>query len=585
MPNRAALPEGRCRLVALTFALLFASVPTTTRADRSDDLFRELESLREERTEIELALERARRRIPSESETGHLETRLRHAAEVAGLAVDFRALDAGAVPPLPDGSPGPLRLDEVELSGRGELFRIGALLSLLAVDDLRLRDLESLIVEADGDAHRFVARLLYPTWAGAVVTATMFGGPLEAGVAQVRADNARLEAQRAALEGWTSRTGAGRLAAATSLLDALDDLAATAVTRLRLDDRIEVTGATLGTPALEALDRSLADFGFTVASRTPAGAGACRPFALALGVDGERAAHFAHPAGAPAEDERAAALCAFDPGPRAGRLAARGDAARAGAFTLRARGLDLVDLFRLLHESTGAGFVIDPEVVGLVDADLEGVTLDEALGALTPLGLHLGPGPIRRVSRRPARPSDDDWTGEPTSLTFKRLDLSVLLCLFDRAFALPSRVEPGLGAEVSIFVRDVPWDLALVRSVESVGLDLALVDGVAHAAPPERLARVSEIAWLPSCDATPAAASPLVSHPQRLGELGPDDLTLVATTDDAAGRRAWAYAAFGRIHVLEPGAELHGATVESLDPAGVRLRGADGGMRRLAFAP
>lgn len=583
MPNRAALPEGRCRLVALTLAVLFAAAPATARADRSDDLRRELESLREERAEIELALERARRRIPSEPETGHLETRVRHAAEVAGLAVDFRALDAGAVPSLPDGSPGPLRLDGVELSGRGELFRIGALLSLLAVDDLRLRDLESLIVETDGDAHRFVTRFAYPIWAGAPASAS--ARTLDAHVAELRVEVARLRARRTILETWSSRTGAGRLAAATSLLDALDDLAATAVTRLRLDDRIEVSGATLGAPAREALDRSLADFGFTVAAGTPSGAGACRPFALALGVEGERAAHFARPAGAPAEDERAAALCAFDPGPRIGRLAARGDAARPGAFTLRAHGLDLVDLFRLLHESTGAGFVVDPEVAGRVDADFEGVTLDEALGALAPLGLHLGPGPIRRVSRRPARPSDDDWTGEPTSLTFKRLDLSALLCLFDRAFALPSRVEPGLGAEVSIFVRDQPWDLALVRSIESAGLDLALVDGVAYAAPPERLARVAEIAWLSSCDATPAAASPIASHPQRLADLDPDDLTLVAITDDAAGRRAWAYAAFGRIHALEPGAELHDATVESLDPDAVRVRGADGGIRRLVFAP
>jgi hypothetical protein len=387
------------------------------------------------------------------------------------------------------------------------------------------------------------------------------------------------------LESWSARTAAGRLAAATSLLDALDDLPATAVTRVRLDDHVEVGGATLGAAAREALDASLADFGFTVAAASPAGGGACRPFALALGLEGERATHFA-PAGATlAVDERATALCAFDPGPALGRFAARGDAARPGAFTLHARGLELVDLFRLLHETTGAGFAVDPDAAGRVDADFEGVSLDEALAALAPLGLHFGPEPIRHVSRRPVAPREDDWTGEPTTLAFARLGLDSLLCLFDRAFSLPSRLPPDLAAEVSIFASDVPWDLALVRSLEAAGLDYAILDGVAHVASPERLARIAETSWIPSCEVAAGPGSPLESHPQRLEELGADDLALVATTDSGGDRRAWAYAAFGRLHGVVPGSELHGATVEAIERGGVRLRGADGRTHRLALTP
>jgi len=583
MPNRAELPENRSRLVALALAVLLASAPVAARADRSGDLRRELEALREERSAIELALERLRRQVPMEPELEHLETRLHRAAEAAGLAIEIRPLGAGPVPPLADGSPGPLRLDGIELSGRGELYRLGALLALLAVDDLRLRDLESLVVEAEAEAHSFVAHLVYPISTGprAVPPAS---GSLEAALTEARAEVAQLEAQRTLLAAWSARTAAGRLAAATSLLDALDDLPATAVTRLRVGDRVEVAGATLGAAAREALERSLVDFGFTVAAAAPAGGGACRPFALALGVEGDRAAHFARPVGAPAVDERATALCTFDPGPAVGRVAAHGDVARPGAITLHARGLELVDLFRLLHEATGAGFVVDPDVAGRVDADFEGSTLDEALAALAPLGLHFGPEPIRRVSRRPIEARQDDWTGEPTTLSFKRLDLGSLLCLFDRAFSLPSRLAPDLAAEVSIFASDTPWDLALVRSLESAGLDYAIVDGVAHVAPPEHLAQVAETPWIPSCEVAPEPGNPLESHPQRLDELGTDDLTLVATTGSDEARRAWAYGAFGRIHSLDKGTELHGATVEAIERDAVRLRAAHGRTVQLTLA-
>lgn len=584
MPNRAELPEGRSRLVTLALAALLATAPAAARADRSGDLLRELEALREQRTAIELALERFRRQVPVAPEYEHLEARVRRSAEVAGLAVDFRPLDDGPIPPLPDGAPGPLRLDGVELSGRGELYRIGALLAILAVDDLRLRDLETLVVEADGEAHSFVAHLLYPISTGPRAISPS-GGSLDAALAEARAEVAQLEAQRTVLAAWSARTSAGRLAAATSLFDALDELPATVVTRLRLDDRVEVAGATLGAAAREALERALADFGFTIAATAPAGGGACRPFALALGVEGDRAAHFARSVGAPAVDQGTTALCALDPGPAVARVAARGDIARPGAFTLHARGLELVDLFRLLHETTGAGFAVDPDVAGRVDADFEGATLDEALAALAPLGLHFGPEPIRRVSRQPVTAREDDWTGEPTTLAFKRLELASLLCLFDRAFSLPSRVAPDVAAEVSIFASDVPWDLALVRALESAGLGEAIVDGIAYVAPPERLAQVAETPWTPSCEVAPEPGNPLESHPQRLGELGANDLTLVAITGSGDARRAWTYGGFGRIHSLEKGTELHGATVEAIELDAVRVRGGDGRTERLAFTP
>lgn len=558
----------------------FAAEPRT-----GDELRRELEAIERDLAALEPALQAAARLVPAEPETAALEARLLRFAEISGVELELRALDPGEIPALPDGSPGPVRLDRVELSGRAELGRIGALLSYIEAGVARLLDLESLdLVAVDGPA-RFTARLVSPTWTAATPAEGFAARGPRSLVAERRAEVERMRQRVAALEEWIARAKDGRLAVAADLIEALGELERTEITALRVDDRVELAGATLGVPAREALAAAIERTGLAVAAGATPEAGACRPFRFALAPPARAERWFSPAAGEIGPDPAATAICATDPAPSAGDVRANGDATRAGAFTLHARGLDLVDLFRLLHETTGAGFVIDPDVAGRVDADFEGVTLDEALAALGPLGLHLGPEPIRRVSRRPVTARQDDWTGEPTTLSFKRLGLDSLLCLFDRAFALPSRVAPDLAAEVSIFASEAPWDLALVRSLESAGLDYAIVDGVAHVAPPERLAQVGEVAWVASCEVTAEAAHPLESLPQPLGELGPDDFTLVATTESGDDRRAWAYGAFGRVHALWVGAELHGATVETIEPDGVGLRGADGRAHRLAFTP
>lgn len=553
-----------------------------------DELRRELDALSRELAALEPALLAAARLVPIEPEIPALEARLRRFAEMAGVEVDFRTLDHGETPALPDGSPGPLRLDRVELSGHGELWRIGALLSHIEAGALRLLDLESLELTAGDGSARFTARLLCPTWSGSADVAAAPAGDPRSLVAERRAEVARLRHRVAALDAWVARTSDGRLGATADLLDALGSVERTQITALRLGDRVELAGATVGATARQALAGAIENAGFAVSAAATPASGACRPFHFALSPPSRTARWFAPVATGVDPDPEAVALCATEPEPRAGALTSSGDPARPGTFALQARGLGLVDLFRVLHEVTGVGFAVAPDVRGTVDVDFEGVTLEEALATLAPLGLMVSEGPIHLVTRgRPSAPRADDWSGEPVTFAFARLPVADLLCFVRDAFGLESRIEPGLDAAISIFVRDQPWDLLLVRALESAGLSYALVGIVAHVAPPDRLGAALG-SWPSACEVAAASQALSVSRLSAaavgLEDLEPADLGLVAIVEPHGGEpRAWTSAAFSRLLELVPGAAVQGGTLASVTRNGVEIRLAGGASIRLVL--
>ncbi len=586
---RSLATGRRCLgVAALVTALAGPGGPAVAAESRAgDELRREFDALGQEQAALELALAAAARRVPVEPETAALETRLRRFAEVAGVEVDFRPLADAETPALRDGSPGPLRLDRVELAGRGELARLAALLSHIEVGVSRLLDLEQLEVTRESGLPRFVARLLCPTWAAGSAPAATPAGDARALVAARRVEVERLRQRVAALDSWTARAADGRLAAAADLLDALGKLDRAEVTALRIGERIELAGATLGVAARAALAGTIESAGFAVTAAAAPAAGACRPFHFALAPPARASRWFPPAARAIDPDPGAIARCATEPRPPARPRAASGDSGRPDAFTLRARGLALADLFRLLHEATGEGFAVAAEIRGEVDVDFDDITPAEALAALAPLGLAVSEGPIRLVTDGlPIAPRADAWAGEPASFAFARLPVSALLCLVREAFGLESRLPPDLDARITLFVRDQPWDLLLVRALESAGLAWTLVDNVAHVAPPERLAAGTAGTWLPACEAASAADTdlerPLASETLDLTDLEPGDLRLAALFHRPGGeRQAWAYGPFGRVFPLAVGAPLHRAQVAAIASDAVLFGNDDGSTTRL----
>jgi hypothetical protein len=579
---RANPPPSDRRARPVAVALLLAAVAAPpVRGDAAAQLA-EARALRAERDELELALQRQLRQVPVEPDSEATLARLRRYAEIAELRLDDARVLAAAPAPA-DGSPSPLRLERIELAGAGPLPEVAAFLRFVASDTLRLRDLEALELTNGGSGLRFTTRLVAPLWHAPSAADGPAASVPAAPDAALRAEVERLRARRAALDDWSARSAAGRLLAASTLLDALADLEGAAWSAIRVGDRIEIAGATLGAAARDGLAAALDGAGFVIAAAGRAEAGACRPFALALAAPPASARWLTAPAQEIASDPAAVALCAIAPEPPVGSARATGDAARAGAFSMHARGLALADLFRVLHEEAGGDFAVAPAVRGAVDLDLRGVTVDEALAALAPLGVAVADGPLRLVTMgAPPAPRVDEWAGETASFAFRDLPIADLLCLIEGFFGLPSRVDPALDAEVTLFAREQPWDLVLSRALEATGLGYTIVGNVAHVARPERLARGTDGDWLPACEAADRCPAPFAERPVELADLAAEDLRLAAIVERPDGTRAaWAYGAAQQLHGLEPARPLHGATVVAVEPAGVLLRDGTGGTFRL----
>src|ERR1700687_5753782 len=91
-----------------------------------------------------------------------------------------------------------------------------------------------------------------------------------------------------------------------------------------------------------------------------------------------------------------------------------------GRLTLRLRDAALSDVFYVLHDLTGQGYLVDGDVVGRADVEIVDATADEVDRALEGLGPAFSlPGPLRRVSpagRDPAIPRSG--VGDPISLAW-----------------------------------------------------------------------------------------------------------------------------------------------------------------------
>lgn len=566
----------RMRTVAAAACRILAalSLVTAAGARAAADEEAELRSLWEERASLEAKLEVLRRRLPPESEARNARTMLRRATETAVRVDDVELAPGSEVVPLDDGRPSTLRALRLEVAGRGTPFDLETFLTRVGILDYWLRDLESLEAEGEGGEElAFRARFVFLVEARPEEPAP--ARPLD--LQQVRAKVAELGARVRLVEAWSARTDDGRLHEAAALLDAFSEPLPARFTSLRVDERIALEGVTVGAAARAGLLAGLEQAGFAVTRlETPAG-GACRPFALAA-VRGarERAMEtVAGPAG-----ERAAALCADTGAPVPSRIEARG--VEGGELALRLRDVDIPHVFFVLHELTGAGFVVDGDVGGRVDVEIASATLEEILAALSASGLVIGEPPLRRVSRATVEPLAGEFTGEPVSLSFQDADLVDLLCVFEEITSLEIRVPPGLDARATIHVSDLPWDHAIEALIASARLGSAVDGTQVFVGPPAEVASGRRTLWSDACRVrAPAKGSPVAGLRPPPAELGATDLTLAGVGSGRDGHRGYAYGAWRRMVRLAPGDRLFDAQVKAVAPEGVTLALDGGGELRL----
>jgi hypothetical protein len=245
-----------------------------------------------------------------------------------------------------------------------------------------------------------------------------------------------------------------------------------------------------------------------------------------------------------------------------------------GPLTIHAHDIDRADLFLVLHELTGQAFLVDEAVRGRIDVELVGVTLDEALAALPKMGLHVGPGPVRRVSMAPI-PAPTTDVGPPlpqdarVSLSLKRAGVRDILSILAQAEPTLAAAAPeGALGYVSVWARDVDLRVLRARLFESAGLSEAVATDGARTV--FRGAGSSD----PVNPILPTAA------PRRLllhaADLSPDDFDLAVVGGFEGAWRAFAYSPAGTLHRYAAGDRLTDGTVRSVEPTAVVIDTDDG---------
>lgn len=559
--------------------------------------FRTLAAIRSETSALEQRIGLLRRLIPADFDAADVERRLRSFAEIEALReVRTRMAGVEAIS-MASGRPSPYEWHRLQVSGRGFYAGVGVFFDRIGRLP-RLVELESLSLEAEPEGLvRFEARLGFAALAGgaqAQATPEHAAGTFppssppqnepatrERAIEEQRKAMLRVEEQARALLRQLQEEilTVARLKSAGSPSRFHDALArfedgsrdlTVALQRARFGERLRIEGVLVGAAARSGLRAAFEAAGFEVDALDLAAAGDCHTFSLAArlrhGADDDALDTAAIDPGSGRFEARAAADCAAPPPPPIGQLVARGTS---GPLSVRARDLDVADLFRLLAALSGESFVVDGNLEGRLDVDLERVGLEEALTASGAAGIVTGAGPLRRVCRAGCQPQTFPASAESgVSLSFRSAELLDVLRLLQEVSGREVFTPPTVDGRVTVFAREIPWDLALRGIAASAGMAVLVQDARLLVWP--SLGPGSP--WPPNAvPVSQAQASPGGSTWGRMldiARLAPEDLRLVGSAHTPRGDLSLAYGPGRVLWILEPGTLLLGSRVERVGPDG-----------------
>ena len=420
--------------------ILAAAVVSRAAAQPAD-----LERLRKELLDAEIAVEKARYRIaPCDAEVPGLAELAAKQAKELGITV-FAAPPVEGTKPIPNT---PLQLRRIEISGRGAFADAHHFLHRIAFErDLRLFDIEALQMTAiDGGNVQFSARIAEACWAAEQSTAPPsvhdIAGMYRQRLQQLQTIDAAVKRigeymQPMRFVDWLA-----------ALDDAWGDLPVLLSELHYTAPRLTVKGIALGTVARASIERA------ATAQWSPAGE--CQSF-TATAVLPSRDYEEHGFAVKEIFDPRAASPCRADAPSRTKIAVSHGS----GDLTLHARDIDVVSLFRVLNDIRPSdGYVIASAVVGRVDVDAEGATLSEILDALrTAHVAQISDGPLHIVCKSGCIPSQQSFKGEPLSMSLNHAEVADVLNALTAAVAPAKlRIPPGVGGTISIFATELEWD-------------------------------------------------------------------------------------------------------------------------------
>ncbi len=488
----------------------------------------DIEQARRDLLGVEQQLDALRRLVPADFDPKAVETTLLRLAEGAELPAPAISPVKGSETVLRDGRPVGLTVHHVEVTGRSAYAPLHLFLSMLSLVPMPLTFDSLEIQAADGDTVSYRARLALPVfaslpdvpppaWPAPVVppAASPEAAREAATVAFLQRElqdlKARADARRAlvamALE-VVERRRTARLGHALGLVTRELDEQAVALTGVRAGPTIVVEGAVLGALALEALRQAFVRAGLAVGDLKTAAAGRCQRFVATVRLETEDPP-FVGLSGNGLFDDRVDVACAVPATARLQPVTARGGGP--GPLTLDLGDTDVAELFKALHEKTAENFLLDAGVAGHLTVRLERASLDEALAAIAAAGLRVSAGPLRRVSLAatpPAPPSTQDYTGEPITLSLRHGALLDILRLMEEVTGLPMLVPPrGLDRRVSLFARELPWDLVLDSTIAAAGLARKLDQNKLYLGPADGLRPADRAGFVSLAEAAAAAAA------------------------------------------------------------------------------
>jgi len=483
----------------------------------------ELERLRKELIDTEIALEKFRYRIPPCGGPSDLAESAANHAKVE--AVDGSEPVAGA----------PLRLRRLDISGRSAFADAHQLLHRIAMQsEYRTLDVESLNVTAeDGENVRFWARIAEVCWSDEAPPAATTPMP-RTPEAMYRRKLDELKATMSAVTQLDERMRPLRVVDWLGELDAQWGDHAVLLGELHYAaPQLTVKGIALGSAARKAIEHT--------AEVKWAAAGDCRAFTATARVPA-RDFEEHHLAGRVPFDERTATLCGSSAPAQVKIAVPRGS----GNLTLHARGIELPNLFRVLHDlDPSDGYVVAPGLAGRIDADIESATIGEVLDAIrAATGAFISPGPLHRVCKSDCGASKQTYKGEPLSMMLGDAEVGDVAQAIAGATQTDVRVPGDPRARIAIFASERPWDQLLEAMIAVVGQTKAVASS-----------RRGLAVW-------------------DVKKLGVDDVRLAVVARAGGESKAWAHAlgSSSLLLALEPGAELFDGSVVSVGDGKVRLR-------------
>lgn len=527
---------------------------------------------RRELHELEIQMEKLRRAFPPSFTPDEQRKLIERRAKPAQLQVSVKTDEKPERLLFADGTPSPISVAHIDLSGRADHASFNFFLQLLdyGIEPVRI---ESATIKADGGGKVSFAARIAVAFYGADAGAETLPRSSDPAV-DLRQRIRRMQDLIALINNLHVSGNARTFSDAMASISEGVGENAVALHEIRLGDEVTLEGEVAGAAARSALKSAMERAPFTLTDLTYTPGGPCRHFVAKAKLP--PAKEFDFEADTSESDPVVVGNGLFTTsscGREGAKTSAKPITVRGkspGGVTIKLRDASAADLFYVLHDATGEDFVADGTLPARVTLTASDASVEETLAALSDVGLLIGPRPLRTVTARGNRPaaSTEEMTGDKVSLLLWDAALQDVLCLFSNITGLPIGIDPATKRRVTIFANDVEWDRALIGILAVQGLRYR-IDGT------RALIGADEAALATNDLADPCMVKGDAENNRfsmfTVEQFDGSDLDLAGMARVDGSWRAYIRGPSGRLYPLNEGQKMLDATVQSIDSGGVTL--------------